>query len=466
MDYVPPHLRASRKELKSPTDSCKETIDNIKIITNSPYGRLDSLEGLRASKNLPYKEPTFIQRYAIPVLLNSHPLLCRAPTGMGKTICFLLPLIENMKYAQGTRVCIISPTRELCEQIKEEAVRITKSLRVESVYGGTSALPTYKNVNILVATPGRLLDLLKSKRVVFSYVDSLVLDEADKLLDMGFEKDIRSIKEFVPSSANVYLFSATFHKNLSGIIDDFLPSSKCVIEVENETAENIKQSVIRVKNKDSSLREILSKLDVHASWKSDKIADRCLIFVEKKITADELGEKVKSWGYLAAALHGDKEQSDRLSILNKFKKGTLPILVATSVAARGIDVKDIKLVVNYDFPRDIKEYIHRIGRTGRQGKEGTSISFVGNDLSPEMRLEVVQVLKESKNDVPDFLLGDSPLSRDKKLYRSYRSDNGKVKDGSRDARELKAFKNLTVSKPDLKLNGEKEDSDDEVPGVW
>lgn len=462
MDYVAPHLRAAKKELKPPTESHKETIDNIKIITNSPYGKLDSLESLRAAKNLPYKEPTLIQKYAIPVLLNSHPLLCRAPTGMGKTICFLLPLIENMKYAQGTRVCIISPTRELCEQIKEEAVRITKNLRVESVYGGTSALPTYKSVNILVATPGRLLDLLKSKRVVFSYVDSLVLDEADKLLDMGFEKDIRSIKEFVPGSANVYLFSATFHKNLRSIIDDFLPSNKCVVEVENETTENIKQTIIKVKNKDSSLREILSELDAQVSWKNNKVADRCLIFVEKKVTADELGEKVKSWGYLAAALHGDKEQSDRLNILNKFKRGALPILVATSVAARGIDVKDIKRVINYDFPRDIKEYIHRIGRTGRQGKEGIAISFVGNDISPEMRSEVIQVLKESKNDVPEFLLNDS---RDRRPYKSYK-DNGRSKDNRRDMNELRDLKSLSISRPDPKLTGEKEDSDDDVPGVW
>lgn len=466
MDYVAPHLRAARKEQKSPTKTYKETIDSIKIITNSPYGKLDSLESLRAGKNLPYKDPTIIQKYAIPVLLNSHPLLCRAPTGMGKTICFLLPLIENMKYAQGTRVCIISPTRELCEQIKEEAVRITRNLKVESVYGGTSALPTYKNVNILVATPGRLLDLLKSKKVVFSHVDSLVLDEADKLLDMGFEKDIRSIKEFVPTSANVYLFSATFHKNLSGIIDDFLPQSKCVVEVENETAENIKQTIIKVKSKDHSLKEILSELDVEVSWKNDKIADRCLIFVEKKVTADELWEKIRSWGYLAAALHGDKEQSDRLNILNKFKRGALPILVATSVAARGIDVKDIKLVINYDFPRDIKEYIHRIGRTGRQGKEGIAISFVGNDISPEMRSEVVQVLKESKNSVPEFLLKDSYPSRDRRSYKPHKMDGGRSKDSRRDMSELRDLSSLEISTPDLKLADEKEDSDDEVPGVW
>lgn len=451
--YVAPHLKIN-SSLKDPKDPFTESSDNLKITTNSPYGKLDTLESLKCAGNLSFSTPTVIQKYAIPVVLNNHPLLCRAPTGLGKTLCFLLPLIENIKYPQGLKVCVVAPTRELCAQIGQEARNVAKKLTVECVYGGSRRLSSYGHVNILIAAPGRLLDLLNSRMVDFRYLTNFVLDEADKLLEMGFEREIRSIKSFIPSTATTSLFSATYHKNLNGIINEFLPSNRIFVEVQNETVENIKQTFIEVANKDEKLKEVL--FGIHPE-------DKLLIFVQMKITAHELEGKIRLWGYPVVSLHGDKQQPDRQSALNRFKRGEVNILVATSVAARGIDVQDIKVVINYDFPNDIKEYIHRIGRTGRQGKNGCALSFISGDMAPEIKSDLVDILKESKNDVPDFLLRSkgqkraaSRASGPKTHYKKGRSDSS----ANSIAREIKE---LTIGEEKEK---EKEDSDEDRPGVW
>jgi len=460
--YIAPHLIEEKKDLKSPTEVKKETIDNTKVITNSPYGTIDTFESLKAARNLSFKTPTIIQRHAIPVILNNHPLICRAPTGMGKTICFLLPLIENLKYAQGIMICVMAPTRELCDQIKEEAMKIKPVLRVEAVYGGSKYLSTYKNVNIVIGAPGRLLELLNNKLIDFSRLVGFVLDEADRLLDMGFEKDIRAIKEFVPSTAKCYLFSATYHNNLNSIINHFLPKDRISIEIENETLECINQEFIKVKDKDAKLRDILEGLNLKPVWNESVEVDRVLIFVGKRVTADAVSEKINSWKIKASSIHGEKDQVDRTSILNRFKKRIMNVLVATSVAARGIDIKGINYVINYDFPRDIKDYIHRIGRTGRQGKAGKAISFISSgDLTGDLRSSLIKVLEESKNKVPSFIK-DSSGGNEREERRS-----GRSRDGHSSVKEInKELKKMSISDDPSNFTQEKEDSDEDMPGVW
>ncbi|CAG2101990.1 unnamed protein product, partial [Medioppia subpectinata] len=498
---------------------------NIKVRTNSIYPRLEEF-ALPSTKNAvtqtlkeqsscsqqlcgsfipPSTTPTPVQKYAIPIILAKQSILVRAPTGMGKTLCFLLPLLENLDklkpknksfnsnmMAKGLskstslRICVISPTRELCDQIKDQcelilrnnsepsSVNVTspwlpnrdvvfgsksnfsddssnkgtsnsnfayKNLKVESVYGRKKELYSYDNVDIIIATPGRLLDLLIRNKIDFTNLEAFVLDEADKLLDMGFEVDIRKIYSYVSknktdtsknssavpisngNSVQICLFSATYNKNLNKIITDFLGENKFIVEVENETVENISQKIIYCNNKDQELVKILEKLNFSSSWKSNQSADKCLIFVEKKKTAVELERKINdqsilsntrnintnkgSYNWYADSVHGDKDQDLRSLAIKKFRENRTHILIATSVAARGIDIDDIKIVINYDFPREIKEYIHRIGRTGRSGKAGEAISFVerGDSVltNDVFRNDLISVLLESKNEVPELI---------------------------------------------------------------
>lgn len=483
MNYVPPHLKVEKQPLTLPTEPCVLVEDNTTIHTNSPYKPLAALDELACARKLAFTKPTPIQRFAIPVILKKHPILVRAPTGMGKTLCFLLPIIENIKYTQyGIQACIITPTRELCVQIKSEASTVVrgKGLRVEAIYGGAQAHNVdLGRVDILVATPGRLLDYLRSDKLSLKRTEYFVLDEADKLLDMGFEREVRAIREHVNKTANVCLFSATYNKNLSKIIDCFLPPDRLFVEIQNETVENIKQRLISVEAhgsrekvaaaKDAVLRELLTAIPFDVSWKKLTDTNKVLIFVERKTAASELEARINAMGFLCASIHGDKPQPDRLAILSRFKAGTLPILVATSVAARGIDVKDIKLVVNYDFPQDIKEYIHRIGRTGREGKDGEAVSFIDNrSLSAALGHELVNVLVESKNEVPAFLTKRS-FARDEHRRvpeRSSPRERGPREDkgGFREEGVAKGVSGMSIEKAsDL---AEKADSDDDVPGEW
>lgn len=364
---------------------------------------------LKVSLGREYTTPTVIQKYCIRPIIDNRDLICRAPTGMGKTMCFLIPIIEKYKPQNNPQACIVSPTRELCEQIKAEAMKLVVGtrIRVVSIYGKKQDLSSYSGVDIIVATPGRLLDLLKRKRIEFCDVKIFVLDEADKLLDMGFEVPIKEIRGYVPKNVQTCLFSATYSPKLTKVINYFLPGSKVSIEIMSETLRSIKQEVIEVSNKKSALLGILRGEDINlkGSWRAETQSDKVLVFVERKSECGEVEKVLKKHGISCVTLHGDKEQTDRNEALKGFRDGLYPVMVATSVAARGIDVKDIKLVINYDIPKDIKEYIHRIGRTGREGKIGKSVSFYDSSVSKEIKDALVNVLKESKNRVPDFLNG-------------------------------------------------------------
>lgn len=485
MTYVCPHLLQSKPVPGAPGEKTTVKEDDTIIMTNTCYPPLDSLHDIPCARVLEFTIPTPVQKYAIPVLLNKNPLMVRAPTGMGKTFCFLLPLIEGIAYTgSGIQICIITPTRELTLQIQKEAQKIVakKHVRVDSAYGSQGAHVDYKLTDILVATPGRLLDYLKSGKIMLNKADYFVLDEADKLLSMGFDKDILAIKKYVPSEVKVCLFSATFHRKLEDIIDAFLPKNHFVVEVQNETVATIKQRIIEVSGrdrdtkKDEFLKGLLSQMDFSVSWKKKKEADKVIVFVERKTTTQELERRIAAMGFKCASLSGDKEQRSRVEILNNFTRGYTPILVATSVIARGIDVKDVKLVVNYDFPQETKEYIHRIGRTGREGKEGMAVSFISpSALSTDMASDIVKILKESGNEVPAFLLN----VRDSQRHGgdSYKHGGDSQRDsqrhggGARKPTLSKSFSALSVAtqkeeRPATEAITEKEDSEDELPGQW
>ncbi|KAG5859507.1 RNA helicase [Encephalitozoon hellem] len=385
-----------------------------------------------------YIVPTTIQRYCIPSMVEGRNLICRAPTGMGKTMCFLIPIIERYQQMKKPQACIISPTRELCEQIRAEASKLVSGSRIKvvSIYGKKQDLPSYAGVDIIVATPGRLIDLLHKEKVDLSGVRMFVLDEADKLLDMGFEMPIREIHKYIPKNTQTCLFSATYSPKLTRMINYFLPGDKVSIEVPSETLKNIRQDIIEVRNKKRTLLSILQNSDINlkGSWRMEVQPDKVLVFVERKSECGEVEKVLKKNGILCVTLHGDKEQSDRNEALKGFRNGRFPVMVATSVAARGIDIKDIKLVINYDIPKDIKEYIHRIGRTGREGKAGKSISFYDSGVSADFKKALIEVLRESKNPVPSFL-SDVAEDFDARLQR-------------------------------LKISADKEMSDDEEVGLW
>ncbi|CAD25097.1 PUTATIVE ATP-DEPENDENT RNA HELICASE (DEAD box family) [Encephalitozoon cuniculi GB-M1] len=431
------------QKVKDP-DSVAAADGDIKVVTSEKVKTLSSFKDLCSpllikALGKEYSAPTIIQKYCIPSLVDGRNLICRAPTGMGKTMCFLIPIIERHRQMKKPQACIISPTRELCEQIRVEASKLVAGsrIRVVSIYGKKQDLPSYSGVDIVVATPGRLIDLLHRKKVDLSEIRMFVLDEADKLLDMGFEIPIREIHGFVPKNTQTCLFSATYSPKLTRMINYFLPEDKVSIEISSETLKNIRQEIVEVRNKKKMLLNILKGPDINlkGSWRMEVQPDKVLVFVERKSECGEVEKVLKKSGILCVSLHGDKEQADRDEALKGFRNGRFPVMVATSVAARGIDIKDVKLVINYDIPKDIKEYIHRIGRTGREGKSGKSISFYDGGMTADLKKALVEVLRESKNAVPPFLTGASDEDFNARFER-------------------------------LKVTADKEMSDDEEVGLW
>lgn len=375
-----------------------------------------SFDELRLPSNL-YERlksfvPTPIQSFAIPAILKNRDVICRAPTGVGKTIAFLVPLILKLKQRRRPclRVLILTPTRELALQIEKELNKLlshkenkgdgcnileTTNLRGASLYGGTdighSKHKMSLGCDILIATPGRLCDFLERHIVNLRNVKFFVLDEADRMLEMGFEKNMEYIRSYLKNTLT-YMFSATFDKRVKKIANSHLKSQIC-IEYERETQDNIIQEfVLEDRPKESILFYLIE----------ENINDRILIFVETKVTCRLLEKKINSV-YKCVSLHGDKTQRERELALDEFSTDKCQILVATSVAARGLDIPLINLVINYDLPHDINEYIHRIGRSGRCGQKGWSISIYSQSKNYELKNHLVEVLRESGNDIPYFL---------------------------------------------------------------
>lgn len=345
------------------------------LVTFEDLGLSD--EVLEAIKAMNYETPSPIQAKAIPALLQGANLLGTAQTGTGKTAAFSLPLLSRLDFnGHETSMLVLTPTRELAiqvaEAIQQYAAKMPK-VHVVPVYGGQDIAVQLRalkrQANIVVATPGRLIDHIKRGSIVLSGVKAIVLDEADEMLDMGFMEDVETILKEIPASAQRALFSATMPKEVKKIIEQHLGEyEEACIEGKTTTVENIRQRYLLVKNE--------HKIEALARVLEGEDFDGVLIFVRTKQNTTEVAEKLESRGFNVAPLNGDLAQSMRERTINRLKMGKLDIVVATDVAARGIDVDRITHVVNYDIPYDTESYVHRIGRTGRAGRSGNAILFI------------------------------------------------------------------------------------------
>lgn len=338
---------------------------------------------LKALTEQGYTHPTPIQAQAIPVVLQGRDVMGAAQTGTGKTAGFSLPMLQlllahanhSMSPAKHpVRALILTPTRELADQIADNVKAYSKftPLRSIVVFGGVDITPQAqelrKGVEIVIATPGRLLDHIQQKTINLSQTQILIMDEADRMLDMGFLPDLQRIVQLLPKQRQNLLFSATFSKEIKKLAETFL-NNPAVIEVarSNTTSENVEQTVYRVKEED--------KPQAVANIIRDKALKQVIVFANTKIGTSRLERFLSKSGIKAAAIHGDKTQSERMAALDGFKQGSVEVLVATDVAARGLDIAELPCVINVDLPHSAEDYVHRIGRTGRAGASGEAISL-------------------------------------------------------------------------------------------
>ena len=356
-------------------------------ITFQDFALADPIQ--RALKAKGYTKPSPIQAQAIPVLLEGNDLLACAQTGTGKTAAFALPILDGFArnprkpFRRGVRCLILTPTRELAMQVMESFKTYGDGLglKVGMVFGGVSEKPQikalYGGLDILVATVGRLLDLKQQGHVDISQVDTFILDEADRMLDMGFIRDIQKITAAIPQQRHTLLFSATMAPEITKLANGLLHKPKEIrIAPQGTTAEKIDQHVLFVKKTDKQ-NLLLDLIKEHQD--SSKNNELSLVFSRTKHGAKNLARKLSSAGIEADSLHGNKSQNARQKTLDLYKKGEVRVLVATDVVARGIDVKNITLVINFDLPMESDAYVHRIGRTARAGESGKALSFCSED---------------------------------------------------------------------------------------
>jgi ATP-dependent RNA helicase RhlE len=340
-----------------------------------------SAELLRATNEQGYRQATPVQQQTIPLILNGRDVLAGAQTGTGKTAGFALPLLQKLQKSRSggqhrrVRVLILTPTRELAAQVRESVRNYGRHLPFKSaaIFGGVSINPQIaklrKGVDIIVATPGRLLDHVGQKTVDLSGVEMLVLDEADRMLDMGFIRDMRKIFALLPKQRQTLLFSATFSNEIRRLAADLLTKPEEVqVTPRNTAAERVRQIVYPVDRQRK--RELLSHLIGKENWR------QVLVFTRTKHGANRLAEQLSDDGIKSAAIHGNKSQTARTRALSDFKAGIVRVLVATDIAARGLDIERLPHVVNYELPHVPEDYVHRIGRTARAGLEGHAVSLV------------------------------------------------------------------------------------------
>ncbi|WP_312557369.1 DEAD/DEAH box helicase [Empedobacter brevis] len=334
-----------------------------------------------------YESPTEIQRQSIPLVLEGNDMIGCAQTGTGKTASFAIPILQLLhgkpKQNKAIRTLIITPTRELAVQIDDNFKLYSKNLRLKSlaIFGGVSQnkqVGSIKNgVDILIATPGRLLDLMSQGIIKLNQIEILVLDEADRMLDMGFVNDIKKILKKVPEERQTLFFSATMPKSIRKFANTILNQPKEInVTPVSSTAETIQQSVYFAEKAEKEL--LLVKL-------LKENADRTLVFTRTKHGANRLVKKLEKSKILSAAIHGNKTQNARQRALNDFKNNKIQVLIATDIAARGIDIDMLSNVINYELPNVPETYVHRIGRTGRAGKEGVARSFCSIEEKKDLR---------------------------------------------------------------------------------
>ncbi|PUZ60052.1 hypothetical protein GQ55_4G092400 [Panicum hallii var. hallii] len=377
-----------------------------------------------------YESPTPVQRYAMPIAMAGRDLMACAQTGSGKTAAFCLPVVSGLLAAAAEggygrrdkgsferrakpRALVLAPTRELAAQINEEAKKFSSQtgLRVVVAYGGT---PMYdqlrdleRGVDLLVATPGRLVDMVERSRISLEAIKYLVMDEADRMLDMGFEPQIRKIVDMMnmpkKSVRQTMLFSATFPPEIQRLASDFLHNYIFItVGRVGSSTDLIEQKIEFVNDgeKRGFLLDLLHKQSVRGANGKQPLT---LIFVETKREADTLRYWLYSKGFPATAIHGDRTQQERESALRSFKSGATPIMVATDVASRGLDVPNVAHVINYDLPKSVEDYVHRIGRTGRAGKAGNATAFFTETNHP-LAKGLLELMTEAKRDVPKWLV--------------------------------------------------------------
>jgi ATP-dependent RNA helicase RhlE len=385
--------------------------------------------------NLSIVTPTPVQEKSIPHVLEGKNLLAAAQTGTGKTAAFGLPIIQRVQQEKlnGTpQALILVPTRELAQQVFDSLTQYASKteLRIVCVYGGTS-ISVQKNkleegADILVATPGRLLDHLFNGNVNISKTSTLVLDEADRMLDMGFWPDLQRILRRMSAEKQIMLFSATFEKRIKTIAYKLMESP---VEVEvtpaNTTAETVKQIVYPVDKKRK--RELLAYLIGSRNWK------QVLVFTKTKQGSDELAKELKLDGIKAVSINGDKSQGARQRALDEFKQGKIRALIATDVAARGLDIQELEQVVNFDMPFKAEDYVHRIGRTGRAGNSGFAVSLMSRD--EEYLLHAIENLLDQR--LPQEWLSGFEPSLIEDVEREH-NGGGSRKSRSSEKRKLKA----------------------------
>ncbi|MFK8027767.1 MAG: DEAD/DEAH box helicase [Gammaproteobacteria bacterium] len=365
-----------------------------------------SAELIRAVSEKGYSEPTDIQQQAIPYVLEGRDLMGGAQTGTGKTAGFTLPMLQRLaskevsqKGRRPIRALVLTPTRELAAQVAESVREYGEHLPLRSavVFGGVSINPQkqklIKGVDVLIATPGRLLDHVGQKTADLSNIEILVLDEADRMLDMGFIHDIRKVLALLPKQKQTLLFSATFSKEIKQLSSNLLNNPALVEVTAENTASDLVSQVVHPVDK-TRKRELLSYLIGSNEWK------QVLVFNRTKHSANRLAKQLESDGISAAAIHGNKSQGARTKALEDFKVGKVRVLVATDIAARGLDISQLPHVVNFDLPNVAEDYVHRIGRTGRAGHEGEAMSLVCIDEHKLLR----DIEKLIKRDIPKVII--------------------------------------------------------------
>ena len=371
----------------------------------SSFSNLQLAESLaRAVADMGYESMTPIQAQAIPVVLTGKDVMGAAQTGTGKTAAFSLPLLQRLMRHENAsasparhpvRALVLLPTRELADQVAQQIAQYAKYTKLRStvVFGGMDMKPQTlelkKGVEVLVATPGRLLDHIEAKNVVLNQVEYVVLDEADRMLDIGFLPDLQRILSHLPKTRTTLLFSATFSPEIKRLAGSYL-QDPVTIEVArpNETASTVEQRFYSVSDDDKryALRSLLKQRDIRQAF----------VFSNSKLGCARLTRALERDGLRATALHGDKSQDERLKALEAFKRGEVDLLVCTDVAARGLDIKDVPAVFNYDVPFNAEDYVHRIGRTGRAGASGIAVTLV---TSHDARLvgEIEKLIKKKIN---------------------------------------------------------------------
>jgi ATP-dependent RNA helicase RhlE len=379
-----------------------------------------------------YTKTTPIQEQAIPIILKGKDVLGGAQTGTGKTAAFALPILnilnEKKTKSSKIRAIVITPTRELADQVGDSFNDYGKflTLRSTKIYGGVKINPQITNLqngtDIVVATPGRLLDHIQQETIDLSGVEILVLDEADRMLDMGFIKDIKKIVAAIPKSRQNLLFSATYGKDIKILSTEILKDPVFIeVSKRNTAADKVDQIIYNVEK--SQKRHFLAHLMREESWY------QVLVFVKTKHGANRLAKQFEKEGIPSSAIHSDKTQAARTRALKSFKKGDLQALIATDVAARGIDLQDLTHVVNFELPQVPEDYVHRIGRTGRAGKSGTAITLV----APEDRSQLQRIEKILKYSIPSKpVVGFKPIydQTERKITSGSRKGTG-TPDGRR-----------------------------------